>query len=175
MSMNKNTVMIQGKIERLLAVKKIIMRNKISCQDDLLSHLSNEGFNVTQATLSRDIKELKIAKMPDINGRYYYKLQEQEKSTIPNMQVTNAMTPMQIGIESLEFSGQIAVVKTEPGYASVTASLIDNLHAKEIMGTIAGDDTVLLIIREGAEKSNVVRSLMHIIPDINSRILINKI
>lgn len=167
--------MVRGKIERLMTIKRIIVSEKITCQEELLVRLSEEGFNITQATLSRDIKELKIAKIPDSLGRYTYKLQEQVKSMLNMSSMNDILAPSQIGVESLEFSGQMAVIKTEPGYASVVASIIDNLRSIQIMGTIAGDDTVLLILREGAKQMDVVHSLKHAIPDIGKRVLINKL
>ncbi len=167
--------MARIKSDRLMFVKNIILNNKISCQDELQAYLAKEGYYVTQATLSRDIKELKIAKIADDDGKYYYKLHDSEVVQMKSESAGIMKLSVLSGIESLEFSGQMAVIKTNPGYASVAAGQIDNIRTKEIMGTIAGDDTVLLILREGADRNNVVRSLTVIVPDISSKLLINKI
>lgn len=157
--------MARSKIDRLAAIKLIILQYKISCQDELLSHLSREGYNVTQATLSRDIKELKIAKMPDVNGKYFYSVQDPEKNVVKPT-ASHVKSYNYIEVNSIEFSGQVAVIKTEPGFASVVASVIDGMQTTDIMGTIAGDDTVLLIMREKSRKGRVLRELQEAMPDI---------
>ena len=133
------------KKERLDAICGIIQTKVISNQEELLKELEDSGFSVTQATLSRDIKQLKVAKVHDGNGDYVYRLPEGKKK--PN----------------IEFSGNLAVVKTRPGYAMGIASDIDSHAPSEILATIAGDDTILVIPRNGVSQEKVIAALSHFI------------
>lgn len=126
-----------------------------------------EGFQLTQATLSRDLKQLKVAKAASMNGNYVY--------VLPNNTMYKRMTDPQsasemlrhTGFLSIEFSGNIAVIKTRPGYASSLAYDIDNNHFHEIIGTIAGDDTIMLVMREGCTRTELKQALAHVIANIN--------
>ena len=173
--MNKNASnMSKSKIDRLLAIREIIASKDISSQEDLLVELASQGYNLTQATLSRDIKELQIAKVPDGMGNYRYRIS-------PNVVSRQVASPLSVGetesditrnwAVSLEFSGQVAVLKTRPGYASVVADIVDKSQSEGIMGTLAGDDTVLLILRSSATQASVVRSLSQWLPNIESKVL----
>ena len=136
------------KKERLDAICGIIQTKVISNQEELLKELEDSGFSVTQATLSRDIKQLKVAKVHDGNGDYVYRLPEESISKKkPN----------------IEFSGNLAVVKTRPGYAMGIASDIDSHAPSEILATIAGDDTILVIPRNGVSQEKVIAALSHFI------------
>lgn len=144
------------KKERLDAICRIIQTANISNQEELLGELEINGFQVTQATLSRDIKQLKIVKEHDGNGNYAYRLPHY--STF--MQPQKEQTPYH---PNIEFSGNLAVVKTRPGYAMGIASDIDNHAPHEILATIAGDDTILVIPREGISRDGIVKALSHFI------------
>lgn len=141
---------MNGKKDRLNAICRILQTELIGSQEELLNRLEASGFSTTQATLSRDIKQLKVVKIHDGNGNYVYRLpdysvlmQQQEAVDHPN----------------IEFSNHLAVVKTRPGYAMGIASDID-LHApREILATIAGDDTILIIPREGISRKDIVKAL----------------
>ena len=137
------------KKERLDAICRIIQTEKIGNQEELLKQLENSGFQVTQATLSRDIKQLKVIKVHDGDGNYSALMQPVKEQTQyhPN----------------IEFSGNLAVVKTRPGYAMGIASDIDTHAPCEILGTIAGDDTILIIPREGISRDKIVKALAHFI------------
>ena len=143
------------KKERLAAICHILQSKAISNQEELLKELELKGFLVTQATLSRDIKQLKVVKIHDGNGDYAYRLPE-EKAT-PKVQI--------IGSKKLniEFSGQLAVLKTRPGYAMGIASDIDSHAPDEILATIAGDDTILIIPRNGVSQEEVISALTNFI------------
>jgi len=151
------------KIDRLKAIKHIIKENRIGSQEHLLERLVEEGFQVTQATLSRDLKFLKVGKVPDTAGGFYYKLPAAE-----SMKETTAgfHHDLQRGCISIGFSGGLAVMHTMPGHANSAAFALDNLEFTEILGTIAGDDTILLILKENAEKEALASSLRGIIPDL---------
>ena len=158
---------MKSKNSRLDSIKMIISSKEIGSQEELLQELAKEGFQLTQATLSRDLKQLKVAKAASMNGNYVY--------VLPNNTMYKRMTEPhfasemlgQPGFVSIEFSDNIAVIKTRPGYASSLAYDIDNNHFHEIIGTIAGDDTIMLIVREGCTRTSVKQALAHVIPNIN--------
>ena len=143
---------MKTKKERLSLILDLIHKHALSNQEELLKLLYQSGFEVTQATLSRDIKQLKIIKSPDASGNYIYVSTTKNiysKKIAPNKS-ENELTIK--GFISLEFSGNLGVIKTRPGYANVIASDIDHKASQTILGTIAGDDTILLIPRNGVEK-----------------------
>ena len=136
------------KKERLETIGRIIGEEAIYNQEQLMNRLNEKGFVVTQATLSRDIRQLKVAKVHDANGMYVYRLPEPQ--AIASKQTQGTTVP------NIEFSGNLAVIKTRPGYAMGIASDIDTHAPKEILGTIAGDDTILVIPREGIKRIDMV-------------------
>ncbi|MBN2742704.1 MAG: arginine repressor [Marinilabiliaceae bacterium] len=156
------------KSKRLLAIKNIISSQKVSSQEELLFLLQKGGYVTTQATLSRDLKFLKVAKVPDAQVGYVYALHE--ASSKVNEELSVDEFPVS-GIESMEFSGNLAVIKTKPGFANGIASVIDSHGLYEILGTIAGDDTILLISREGVTKADVVNALSLFVPGIRSKVV----
>lgn len=158
--------MRQDKSERLDAIKLIISSKEVGNQEELLNELAHNGYVLTQATLSRDLKRLKVAKAASISGRYVYVLPNNAmyKRTTEMHSINEMM--IQTGFVSIKFSRNLAVIKTRPGYASSLAYDIDNRDFHEILGTIAGDDTILLVIREGIEQREVVRALSSIILNI---------
>ena len=151
---------MKSKNSRLDAIKIIISSKEVGSQEELLQELAKEGFRLTQATLSRDLKQLKVAKAASMNGNYVY--------VLPNNTMYKRMTEMLMhnGFISIEFSANLAVIKTRPGYASSLAYDIDNRNFDEILGTIAGDDTIMLVIREGCTRAGVKNALSLIIPNI---------
>lgn len=159
---------MKSKNSRLDAIKMIISSKEVGSQDELLQELMKEGYSLTQATLSRDLKQLKVAKAASMNGNYVY--------VLPNNTMYKRMTEQQSasdmlrfnGVIGIEFSGNLAVIKTRPGYASSVAYDIDDHSFDEILGTIAGDDTILLVLREGCTRTSVMNALSLIIPNIQS-------
>lgn len=152
-----------SKKDRHKTIKSIILSTHIPSQDELLNILINKGYDVTQATLSRDIKELKIIKAPASNGGYAYQLTEGINNSNNNNEETSLSA---YGFLSIEFSNQLAVIKTRPGYAMAIAGEIDNKATDTILGTVAGDDTILLIPRENVSREGVITSLSAFIPNI---------
>jgi transcriptional regulator of arginine metabolism len=138
------------KEQRLQVICSIVRKETIRSQDDLIKALYDNGFNITQATLSRDMKHLKIIKRHDANDLYVY--------TLPETTVTTNKTVVSNPLR-IEFSGSLAVVKTRPGYAMGIASDIDAHSLDEILGTIAGDDTILVIPRENYSREQVTTAL----------------
>jgi transcriptional regulator of arginine metabolism len=154
------------KNSRMEALKMLISSKELSSQEEVLQALEAEGFKLTQATLSRDLKQLKVAKAASMNGKYVYVLpNETMYKRIPKPQSVMQMLQSP-GFVSINFSGNIGVIKTRPGYASSIAYNIDNSDIPEIIGTIAGDDTIFIVIKEGVLKNNVVEALNMVIPNL---------
>ena len=146
------------KKDRLKTILDLVRENTLSNQDELRSLLKEREFDITQATLSRDMKELKIIKSPDIQGNYIYTV-SQINNTDNNTQIDELSDLMIGGFVSLAFSDKLAVIKTRPGYAMGIASDIDTQISHIILGTIAGDDTILLIPKEEVSKEEVIEAL----------------
>lgn len=157
--------MVKAKANRLDTIKLIISSRDISSQDEILSELNEAGFEVTQATLSRDLKKLKVAKASTADGRYVYVLPNNTMYQRSHVQSPSEML-MHSGFVSLQFSGNLAVIRTRPGYASSMAYDIDNRNFPCILGTIAGDDTILMVLSEGSKQKEVHDLLAQIIPSL---------
>ena len=126
---------MKKKANRLDAIKMIISSKEVGSQEELLQELNREGFELTQATLSRDLKQLKVAKAASMNGKYVYVLPNNIMYKRSTDQSAGEMLRSN-GFISLQFSGNIAVIRTRPGYASSMAYDIDNNEFSEILGTI---------------------------------------
>lgn len=136
-----------NKGQRHIKIREIIANKEIETQDDLVDHLKNSGFNVTQATVSRDIKELHLVKVPMQDGRYKYSLPADQRFN-PLQKLKRALMDSFVSIDR---SNNLIVMKTLPGNANAVGALIDNLDWNEILGTICGDDTILIICRTTEE------------------------
>ena len=144
--------------QRLMAIKNIIRTEVIRSHDDLRKALMDKGISSTQATLSRDIWQLEIIKRRGNDGCYSY--------ILPEMRRDEPRLPTSLISESVvEFSGNLALIKTRPGYAMGLASEIDDHSPAEILGTIAGDDTILVIPREGFTREQVRKALSKFLKD----------
>lgn len=155
---------MRGKLERQRIIREVIKDKRVSNQEELSDLLAQRGLCVAQATLSRDIRELRITKIHDGDG-YFYSLPQPGmlRSSLRDSSMSSD------SIDSLEFSGSMAVMKTRPGHAGMIASIIDEGHLSEVMGTLAGDDTVLLVLREGVSRDGVARSLADIFKSIERK------
>ena len=150
---------MKTKNSRIEALKMLISSNDLGSQEEVLQALQSEGFKLTQATLSRDMKQLKVAKAASMDGKYVYVLPNEtmyRRVAKPSTAREMLSTPRFI---SISFSGNMAVVKTRPGYASSIAYNIDNDEIPEILGTIAGDDTIFIVMKEGTSKLQLKRAL----------------
>lgn len=157
---------MKTRTRRLLEIRKLISSSRISGQEELLLKLQKKGFEYTQATLSRDLKFLKVGKIADPEKGMVYVLPE-IVPVAPSVRVEE--TSPASDFVSIEFSHNLGVIRTLPGSASRLAYAIDNHKPYEILGTIAGDDTILIISREGARKSEVIKSLALILPEIETK------
>lgn len=159
---------MKNRTKRQLAVKQAILKGKISSQDELLHIMKDQGYDLTQATLSRDLKILKVAKVSDPTLGYVYVIPEGANNE--SQRENTRINFLADGFRDLQFSGNMAVIRTMPGYASSIAAVIDNSEPFEIIGTIAGDDTILLIMREGVTHCDLVNSLILIMPKLEDKI-----
>ncbi len=154
------------KNNRLEALRLIISSQQLGSQEELLNALQKEGFKLTQATLSRDLKQLKVAKAATMGGNYVYVLpNESMYKRVSTPSSVREMMQMP-GFMSINFSGNMAVIKTRPGYASSIAWNIDNSNIPEILGTIAGADTIFVVTKEGVRKDDVINALSAVVPNL---------
>jgi transcriptional regulator of arginine metabolism len=154
------------KTKRLLAIEKIIAEADISTQDEMLKKLKGKGISCTQATLSRNLRQLGVGRIPDGNGGYKYALSEITRSLL-NPPVKLNIVPV---IQDIVEAKGLMVIRTIPGNASNTAFFIDGAGRYEIAGTIAGDDTILLIPRDGVTLQQVHTCLEIILPGLHDQI-----
>lgn len=131
------------KMTRHAKIKEIIDKNKIETQEDLAAALRSEGIEVTQATVSRDIKELMLVKVPDANGHYHYAYPKEHNMLLTPGRLERTF---QDSIVSVKATDNMVVVRTLPGTAQAVAYAIDYMKWPEILGTIAGDDTVFIAV-----------------------------
>jgi transcriptional regulator of arginine metabolism len=157
---------MKEKNNRLEALRLIISSQQLGSQEELLIALQKEGFQLTQATLSRDLKQLKVAKAATMSGKYVYVLPNEsmyKRVSTP----ASAREMMQIpGFVSINFSGNMGVIKTRPGYASAIAWNIDRSDIPQILGTIAGDDNIFIVIKEGSSHRELVEALSEVVPNL---------
>ncbi len=151
---------------RLKIIQKVLIDNYIKSQEEILLKLKEESITITQATLSRDLKYLKVLKILVPNVGYIYalpndikRLDSQSKSFV-NIE----------GVLSINFSQNIAVVHTLPGYATQICVNIDNAEIPEIIGTVAGDDTILAVIREDISQEQFKNIFLEHFPILKDRI-----
>lgn len=147
------------KIRRKFAIIDIISNQRISTQEELCEILKNSGYDVTQATVSRDVKELQLIKIPDSQG-YYYALPD-------NSPILNSHERMrrlfQDSVISIDYSKNIVVIKTLPGAAQSIASLIDTAELENVLGTVAGDDTIFIVVKPLKAVKGIVKDFQELI------------
>ena len=153
---------MKERINRLRTIKELIKDNRIESQEELLILLHKKGFSVTQATLSRDLKVLRVGKLSDGWSGYYYTLPDDDNSEETEK---NYIQDVHRGVISLEFSGNIGVIKTRQGHADSVAFALDRLPVPEILGSVAGDDTIFLVLKEGSTREDVLKTFKDILPN----------
>lgn len=142
--MGKGVTAFMTKDERLARIKAIVGQYEIETQEELLGHLEREGITVTQATVSRDIKELQLTKVVGSHGRYKYGLPT--TPTVHSLETVRHRV-MEVFV-SLARAKNLLVLKVLPGHAHSIAWLFDNIEVDGLLGTIAGDDTILFIMAD---------------------------
>lgn len=147
------------KTVRQVAILDIIEKQKIETQEELASALNARGIRVTQATVSRDIKELRLLKVLTPSGKYKYATGDQADNNLTD----RFIRMLAESLLSVSSANNLIVVKTLSGSANVAAEALDSMHWPEVLGTLAGDNTVLLIIRSNEETITVtsrIREMM---------------
>ena len=140
------------KKNRHAKIVELIEKYDLETQEELAEKLRQDGYDVTQATVSRDIRELKLSKVPLGDGRQKYVLLREAHGEMGDKYIR----VLQEGMSSMGMAQSLLIVKTVPGMAMAVAAALDAMHMKEIVGTIAGDDTIMLAVRS-AEDAEIVR------------------
>ncbi|HYQ57319.1 MAG TPA: ArgR family transcriptional regulator [Draconibacterium sp.] len=161
---------MKNKVQRQREIREIIRNGNAHSQDDVLIELKRRGFELTQATLSRDLKVLQVAKVPHPTKGYVYTIPENVQKERSNTEHINRINYLADGFQDLQFSGNLAVLRTLPGYANSIAAVIDAASTWEILGTVAGDDTILIIQREGISKNDLTEALIKILPKLKNKL-----
>ncbi len=150
------------KKKRLQTIRKIVSMYSLESQEELLAELREEGFVSTQTTLSRDLKQLRISKVRVRNGHSVYALpREGQFEPVPTIQEINQAK------WRLNFSGNLMVVHTPPGHAGMVAYDVDNQKYSIFLGTVAGDDTVIVVLAEGTDREAAAKIMRELFPKLN--------
>ncbi|MFD2611891.1 transcriptional regulator AhrC/ArgR [Paenibacillus gansuensis] len=147
------------KTQRHMKIREIILGGEIETQDELAAELSKAGLNVTQATISRDIKEMHLIKVPAADGRYKYSLPAEQKFN-PVQKLKRALAD---NFLSIDYTENMIVMKSLPGTANAIAAQVDNLEWPGVMGTISGDDTILVICKTKEQCKETVDQILDLI------------
>ena len=149
------------KNRRHFMIMDLVGKKRIETQEELCQQLREQGLTVTQATVSRDIKEIGLVKVPDERGYFYSLPGTQEVKAVPGRvrQVFRAM------VMNVDYSENIVVIKTTPGAAQSTALLVDHAHFPEVIGCVAGDDTILVVVKPVEATEQIARKLRVILYD----------
>lgn len=142
------------KVKRHNKILEIIENYNIETQEELIAKLRLAGFDVTQATVSRDIRELKLMKQMSDTGSYKYVVSKNsgDNQHVYNKAITNS-------IKSVDFSLNDVVIRTYPGMANAVAAGIDALHETNILGSVAGDDCIIIVTRNTADAEDLTHRI----------------
>ena len=155
------------KVDRQEKILEIITENNISNQKELIDKLEEVGINVTQATVSRDLKELQLIKVPVGNGISVLKVAQNQQFDLENTfsldYLSRVETIFKECVTDIVSNNYLIIIKTLPGMAQAAAHAIDTLSLKEILGTIAGDDTIFVALRDGCDKNKLLWEFKNLI------------
>ncbi len=147
------------KIRRHAKIVDLIGKYNIETQEELAEYLNKEGYHVTQATISRDIRELKLTKMSTGEGRQKYTLMQNQSAGLNE----KYLRVLKDGYVSMDMAQNILVVKTVAGMAMAVAAAIDAMHWGEVAGCIAGDDTIMCAVRSVEDTLNMMEKIHKIV------------
>lgn len=145
---------------RQYRIKEIITNRVIETQEELVEALRDSGMQVTQATVSRDMKELMLIKVPEGEGKYKYSLPYEHQKQNPIHKLKRALFDHFVHID---YTDNLVVMKCLPGSANAICALVDNMEWSEVMGTICGDDTILMICRTKTQSGEVVERILELL------------
>ncbi len=147
------------KTKRQTKILELIQKYDIETQEELSAYLTRDGFQVTQATVSRDIRELKLTKIAMDNGRQRYAV----LSDADTGMAEKLVRVLREGFVSMDYAGNILVIKTVSGMASAVGAAVDAIKLSEIIGSIAGDDTLMCVIRTEEDAVNIMNKLRKLV------------
>jgi transcriptional regulator of arginine metabolism len=155
---------MKERFERLKTVRSLIKAHRIDSQETLLQLLQEGGYSVTQATLSRDLKYLKVGKVSDGRSGYYYTVpSDEERRESERHYIQDFLR----GYVSIDWNSCVAIVRTFSGHSDTVALAIDNMGLEEVLGTISGrDNMVFIALREGATGEDLVAAMKKKIPEL---------
>ncbi len=153
------------KSRRLDVIRNLIETEQISSQEELLEWLRRVGIDATQSTLSRDMKELRAIKVPDAERGYVYLLPESLQGDESRSRVVSSVTD---NIHYIDYSGNIVSMRTRAGYAKALGVMIDNEEYEDVVGTLAGDDTLFILLAEGVAPMDFIPKLDSIHPNLKN-------
>lgn len=149
----------RSKDARREMIRRLISGERISTQMELTSRLQEEGFPVTQATVSRDIRELRLVKISDGEGSFHYEMGKQEEPFHASGAFYNMF---QSSVTSVDYAQNLVVIRTYTGMAQAVCATMDQMEWPGVVGTIAGDDTVLIVARSEEKAAELVKALLDI-------------
>ncbi len=145
---------------RYAKIREIVQNQNIETQEDLALALEKEGIRVTQATISRDIKDMMLVKVPYADGKYRYELSPDEPALNARFRISAIF---QGAVTNIAHSGNLVIIQTTPGSAQAVAFALDNTEIPEVIGSLAGDDTILLVVKEQYSAAQVKQKLYHLL------------
>lgn len=148
------------KSERLAKVLELIDENEIDTQEELLRRLKEAGYDVTQATVSRDIKELRLVKVLSHNGRYRYSANLQQPKVDMSYKFHAIFSQ---SVQGVDFAGNMVAVKCFTGMANAACAALDSIHWNGVVGTLAGDDTIFVLMRSEERAAELVEELKNLL------------
>lgn len=151
------------KVSRQAKILELIAENEVETQEEIARLLNESGYNVTQATVSRDLRELKLTKVTIERGKQKYI--ELQQTGAENKMIDKYVRILQNGFVSVDNAMNIIVIRTVAGMAMAVAAALDALHIDGIVGCIAGDDTIMCAVRTLKDTENVIKKLRKIIED----------
>lgn len=151
------------KKQRQEKIMEIIRENEVETQEDLARHLNEAGYSVTQATVSRDIREMSLIKVPGIRVKQRYTVSTEGGGGGSSGFGSQYTGVLQDGVVSMEQAGNLLVVKTVSGMAMAVAAAIDAVKLEGIVGSIAGDDTILCAVKTEEQVASVMESMQSLI------------
>ena len=149
------------KSNRQKKILEIVNRFHVETQDDLIAYLETEGYSVTQATISRDIRELQLTKVLTTRGTYRY-IAPKREDMVSGLKFNAALVD---SIINVEYALNMIVIKTYPGLAQAVAAGVDNLSLAEVLGCVAGDDTIMIVTKNESAAKNISERIHVIMKD----------
>ena len=150
------------KSKRQGKILELISKYDIGTQEKLMEKLRQEGFEVTQATISRDIRELKLSRVITGHGTYRYVLHHVQEGVAP----TKFNGALAESIVSVDYARNMIVIKTYPGMAQAVATGVDTMDNAGILGCVAGDDTIIVVTREDDMAENIAKKIKYLIKSV---------